>query len=40
LLVRAAKESERAHAVSALDEPLTAELETGGTDLGTEPAQL
>jgi hypothetical protein len=40
LLVRAVKESERAHPVSALDEPMTAELQTGGTDLATEPAQL
>jgi hypothetical protein len=39
LLVRAHKESERTHSFSALDEPLTAELETG-TDLATEPAQL
>jgi hypothetical protein len=40
LLVRALKESERAQALSALDEPLTAEVQTGGTDLATEPAQL
>jgi hypothetical protein len=40
LLVRALKESERAHTISALDEPLTAELETGGAGLATEPAQL
>jgi hypothetical protein len=40
LLVRALKESERAQALSALDEPLTAEVETGGTNLATEPAQL
>jgi hypothetical protein len=39
LLVRALKESERAHAVSPSDEPLTAELETGGADLA-QPAQL
>ncbi|HJU36245.1 MAG TPA: hypothetical protein VJ716_02365 [Gaiellaceae bacterium] len=40
LLVRALKESERAQTIAALDEPLTAELQTGGTDLATEPAQL
>jgi hypothetical protein len=40
LLVRAVKESERAHTISPLDEPLTAELKTGDSDLATEPAQL
>jgi len=40
LLVRALKESERAHTLSALDEPLTAELETDGAELASEPAQL
>ena len=40
LLVRTLKESERTHTLSPLDEPLTAELKTGGTDLTTEPAQL
>lgn len=37
LLVRALKESERTHTISALDEPLTAELETRGADMATEP---
>ncbi len=40
LLVRALKESERAHAISAVDEPLTAELESGGADVAQQPAQL
>jgi hypothetical protein len=40
LLVRAVKESERANTISPLDEPLTAELKNGDTDLATEPAQL
>jgi hypothetical protein len=40
LLVRAVKESERAHTVSSLDEPLTAELETAGSDSVQEPAPL
>jgi hypothetical protein len=39
LLVRALKESERTHALSSLDEPLTAELEAG-SDLATQPAQF
>jgi hypothetical protein len=40
LLVRALKESERAHILSPLDEPLTAELETADSDAAHEPAQL
>jgi hypothetical protein len=40
VLVRAIKESERAHTVSTLDEPLTAELETAGSDSLQEPAPL
>jgi hypothetical protein len=40
LLVRAVKESERAHTVSSLDEPLTAELETAASDSVQEPAPL
>ena len=40
LLVRAVKESERTHTLSPVDEPLTAELESSGTDLAQEPAQL
>ena len=40
LLVRALKESERTHTCSPLDEPLTAELETAGSEPAPEPAQL
>jgi len=40
LLSRALKESERAHAISPLDEALTAERETGDAELAQEPAQL
>lgn len=40
LLVRALKESERAQTISAFDEPLTAEVKTGGAELASEPAQL
>jgi hypothetical protein len=40
LLVRAVKESERAHTLSALDEPLTAELEPTRGDSTHQPAQL
>jgi hypothetical protein len=40
LLARALKESERTQSFSPLDDPLTAELETAGSDTAHEPAQL
>ncbi|HZT86136.1 MAG TPA: hypothetical protein VE984_12085 [Gaiellaceae bacterium] len=40
LVVRAVKESERAHTVATLDEPLTAELQTARTEAVEEPAPL